>query len=59
MGILILLIVVAVLVLGLERNARLTRRQPPSRSAGSAWPASADRRDRDAERLLDELRARG
>jgi hypothetical protein len=54
MGILILSVFIALLVLGLERNARLHRRQLPT---GSAWPTPDESRDRDAERVRDELRA--
>jgi hypothetical protein len=54
MGILILTLVIASLVLGLERNARRARRRLP---AVPAWPQPHERRDRDAERLLDELRS--
>ncbi|WP_161789778.1 hypothetical protein [Streptacidiphilus neutrinimicus] len=54
MGLLLLALVIALLVLGLERNARRTRRQTPT-LPGTAQPH--ERRDRDAERLLDELRA--
>jgi hypothetical protein len=56
MSLLILAAALALLVLGLERNARRARRQLPT---ASAWSAPHERRDRDAERLLDELRSRG
>lgn len=56
MGILILLLVIAFLVLGLERNARRARRGLP---AVPARTPSYDHRDRDTERLLDDLRGAG
>ncbi|WP_160311121.1 hypothetical protein [Streptacidiphilus anmyonensis] len=56
MGILTLALLLALVVLGLERNARRARRRPPTAS-GTTQPH--ERRDRDAERLLDELRSRG
>ncbi|WP_165845345.1 hypothetical protein [Streptacidiphilus pinicola] len=55
MGLLILTLVIAVLVLGLERNARRARRTLP---AVPLRTPAADHRDRDIERLLDELRSR-
>ncbi|SEM04673.1 hypothetical protein [Streptacidiphilus jiangxiensis] len=55
MGILILVVFIALLVLGLERNARLRSRQLPT---GSAWSTPHEARDRDTERVRDELRAR-
>ncbi|WP_160311621.1 hypothetical protein [Streptacidiphilus melanogenes] len=56
MGLLTLALVIALLVLGLERNARRARRRPPVTPGGTQ---PHERRDRDAERLLDELRSRG
>jgi hypothetical protein len=56
MGILILTLVLVLLVLGLERNARRTRCGLP---AAPAWTQPHERRDRDAERLLAELRSHG
>jgi hypothetical protein len=54
MGILILSLAIAFLVLGLERNARRTRRQLPTVWRGTQLHEG---RDRDTERLLDELRS--
>jgi hypothetical protein len=54
MGIPILSLAIAFLVLGLERNARRARRQLPIVLGGTA---PHERRDRDTERLLDELRS--
>ncbi|MEY9846621.1 hypothetical protein [Streptacidiphilus sp. MAP5-3] len=55
MEILILLAAMALVLLGLERNSRRARRGFPV--AASTFTTD-DHRDRDAERVRDELRAR-